>query len=73
MLLDNGAYVSGRDETGMTPLHVAAKHNNIYAAHLLLEKGSKVMPKDDKGKTPLDYAESYEMIKLLKKYGGKEQ
>ena len=31
------------------------------------------MPKDKEGRTPLDYAESAEMIKILKKYGAKEQ
>jgi hypothetical protein len=31
------------------------------------------MPKDDKGKTPLNYAESAEMIKLLKAHGAREQ
>jgi hypothetical protein len=40
---------------------------------MLIEAGSKIMPKDDKGKTPLDYAESAEMIKLLKDHGAKEQ
>ena len=71
-LLDHGAYVSGRDMEGMTPLHYAAKYNNIYAAKLLLERGALVMPKDNQEKTPLDYAESAEMIKLLKEHGAKE-
>jgi len=30
------------------------------------------MDKDKEGKTPLDYAESGEMIKLLKSHGAKE-
>ena len=30
------------------------------------------MPKDKIGKTPLDYAESAEMIKLLKSHGATE-
>jgi len=71
-LLKHGAHVSGRDEWSLTPLHEAAKWNNIYAARLLLENGAKVIPKDNKGKTPLDYAESTEMIKLFKKHGAKE-
>jgi len=72
-LLNYGAYVSGRNAVGMTPLHFAAKYNNIYAAKLFLEKGALVMPKDNQGKTPLDYAESTEMIKLLKEHGAKER
>ena len=58
---------------GMTPLHVAAKYNNLEGAKMLIEAGAKIMPKDDTGKTPLDYAESTEMIKLLKSYGAKEK
>lgn len=71
-LLQNGALVSARDSDGMTPLHIAAKYNNIVGAKMLIEAGSKIMPRDDKGKTPLDYAESGEMIKLLKAHGAKE-
>lgn len=71
-LLQNGALVSARDSDGMTPLHIAAKYNNIVGAKILIEAGSKIMPRDDKGKTPLDYAESAEMIKLLKAHGAKE-
>lgn len=72
-LIKRGAYVASENEDGRTPLHVAAERNHIYAAQLLLDSGSKVMPKDKTGKTPLDNAKSAEMIKLLKKYGAKEQ
>ncbi|MFH1283314.1 MAG: ankyrin repeat domain-containing protein [bacterium] len=71
-LIKKGAFVSAQDKEGKTPLHIAAEYNHLYAARLLLESGSKVMPKDKSGKTPLDYAESAEMIKLLKEYGAKE-
>ena len=72
-LIKRGAFVSGEDEEGKTPLHIAAEYNHLYAAKLLLKSGSKVMPIDKSGKTPLDYAESAEMIKLLKEHGAKEQ
>jgi ankyrin repeat protein len=72
-LLQHGALVSARDSDGMTPLHIAAKYNNIVGAKMLIEAGSKIMPRDDEGKTPLDYAESGEMIKLLKDHGAKEE
>jgi ankyrin repeat protein len=72
-LLRHGAHVSARDGYGRTPLHIAAEKNNIVGAKMLIEAGAKIMPKDNKGKTPLDYAESGEMIKLLKAHGAKEE
>lgn len=72
-LLKRGAHVSSRDGCGKTPLHIAAKINNVVAAKMLIDGGAKLMDKDDEGKTPLDYAESGEMTKLLKTYGAKEQ
>ena len=71
-LLNAGAHISSRGHNGMTPLHIAAKQNDIYMATALIKAGAKIMPKDDTGKTPLDYAESSEMIKLLKSHGAKE-
>lgn len=71
-LLNAGAHVSSRGYNGMTPLHIAAKQNDMYVATTLIKAGAKIMPKDDTGKTPLDYAESAEMIKLLKSHGAKE-
>ena len=72
LLIDKGALVSKKDVRSKMPLHYAAEENNIYAAELLLSNHSKVMSKDNTGKTPLDYAESGEMIQLLKKYGARE-
>lgn len=72
-LLKAGATVSGIDKDGMTPLHVAARLDNIMAAKILLREGAKVMPKDTSGKTPLDYAQSAAMIKLLKQNGATER
>lgn len=71
-LLSAGAHISSRGYNGMTPLHIAAKQNDMYMATKLIEAGAKIMPRDDTGKTPLDYAESAEMIKILKSHGAKE-
>ncbi|WP_446788123.1 ankyrin repeat domain-containing protein [Macellibacteroides fermentans] len=70
--INKGALVSRQSNHGLTPLHIAAKTNNLYAAQQLLKAGCKIMTRDFKGKTPLDLAESKEMIKLLKKYGARE-
>ena len=71
-LLQHGALVSARDYDGQTPLHIAARRNNVVGAQMLIDAGCKISPTDRKGKTPLDYAESAEMIKLLKDHGAKE-
>ena len=72
LLLSNGAHISKRSEHQMTPLHYAAIENNADATKYLLLNYSKVSPKDKFGKTPLDYAESGEVIKLLRQYGATE-
>ena len=72
-LLKHGALVSARDWDGQTPLHIAAKRNNVVGAQMLIDAGCKISPTDREGKTPLDYAESAEMIKLLRDHGAKEQ
>jgi len=73
-LLKAGARVSSTTyDRKQTPLHIAARFQNVKAAELLLKAGAKVMPRDEDGKTPLDLAEKSSMIKLLKAYGAKEQ
>lgn len=72
-LLDANANVSALDEDGQTPLHTAAKWNNAQGANILIKAGAKIITKDNSGKIPLDYAESAEMIKLLKSHSGKEE
>ena len=72
LILEAGAKVSGMDAKDMTPLHWAAKADNLRAAEILIEAGSRISPRDMAGKQPLDYAESASMIKLLKDYGAME-
>ncbi len=73
LLLKAGAHVSSNEtHKHQTPLHIAAQLNNPISAKILLDAGAKVMPRDTDGKTPLDYAQSAEVIKLLKSYGAKE-
>jgi hypothetical protein len=40
---------------------------------MLIKAGAKLMDKDKDGKTPLDYAESGDMIRLLKAHRAKEE
>jgi ankyrin repeat protein len=72
-LLKAGAKVSGMDSQGRTPLHIAAKFDNVLAAEILIKEDAKVMARDNMEKTPLDYAESAAMIKLLKQNGATER
>jgi hypothetical protein len=72
-LVKAGANVSSRNDKGQTPLHVAAAWDNLLGAEFLIENGANINLKDQDGKAPLDYAESAEMIKLLKSHGAKEQ
>lgn len=72
-LLKAGAKVSIMDSHGRTPLHLAAKFDNVRAAEVLIKEGAKVMARDMTGRTPLDYAESAPMIKLLKANGATER
>lgn len=71
-ILKHGGKVAHRDSSGRTPLHIAAKDDNLVAAEILVAHGATVMPRDNTGKTPLDYAESEKMIKFLKSHGASE-
>ena len=72
-LVKAGANVSSRNDKGKTPLHIAAAWDNLLGAKFLVENGANINLEDQDGKTPLDYAESEEMIKLLKSHEAKEQ
>lgn len=44
------------DEKGSTPLHVAAKANQLIQSELLITYGASPTCPDAQGKTPIDYA-----------------
>lgn len=56
-LLSNGADVNAKDNTGCTPLMMAAAYNsNAAIAELLLEKGADLYAQDNQGWNALDHA-----------------
>ncbi len=55
-LIAHGADVNAKSASGVTPLMVAAGHNNGPMIGLLLAKGAKATTKNDAGKTALDIA-----------------
>jgi ankyrin repeat protein len=68
-LLKAGANVSTINNYGWTPLHYAARFDNLMAAEILIMEGAKISERDGNFKTPLDYAETGAMIELLKSNG----
>ena len=84
-LIESGINVSAKEKTtGQTPLHYAAKNYHREIAELLIANGADVNEMCAQGFTPLDYLEldnkvwvsdgknlKEEMIKLLRKHGGK--
>jgi ankyrin len=58
MLLSRGANPSLPDETGLTPLHLAAANNRLDMLKMLLQHGAPVGAKTVDGVTPLHSAAS---------------
>lgn len=56
LLVERGADVNAKNDTGQTPLHVFVSH--IGMVQLLVERGADVNARDDKGWTPLHEATS---------------
>jgi ankyrin repeat protein len=81
LLLDAGADLEAKNDSGATPLHQAANSGNAELAALLLARGAQVNPRDKWYNTPLLYAEdghvyygkgqgSHKVAELLRKNGG---
>ena len=72
LLLDQGAELETKDESGRTSLSRAANRGHKAVVKLLLDQGAKLETKDESGRTPLSHAaeRGYEaVVKLLLDYG----
>ena len=58
LLIAKGADVNARSKAGVTPLMVAAAHNNAVLAGVLIQAGADIGAKTAAGQTALDIAKS---------------
>ena len=73
-LIDEGADLSVKGNTGNTILHNAVYSMRTDIVELLIKKGADVNAKYEDGETPLDWAINFkhtEVADLLRKHGGK--
>ena len=56
LLIDANVNVDIRDDVQMTPLHVAARHQNVDILRLLIHKGAEIDAVDVDGDTPLTHS-----------------
>lgn len=54
LLIEAGALIDARGETGYTPLHEAVSHGYWRIAHVLITRGASLQALNDDGQTPLD-------------------
>jgi ankyrin repeat protein len=75
-LIERGADVDGKDESGLAPLHIAVLDGARLLAKRLIDLGADVNVADDSGRTPLSIAiESGDgdIIDLLRRSGARAQ
>ena len=64
-LLERGADVNAKTNSGQTPLHWASSMNELEIAKLLIDRGADVKAKDNWGDTPLHRASRYNRIEIV--------
>jgi len=65
--------INARDNTGMTPLHIAARYNSMEVLEYLVSKGADLNAKSENGRTPLDIATTNEKRTFLQKARGQKE
>ena len=63
LLLDKGADIDSRDETGSTPLQLACENGRFNLALFLLEKNASPTAKDAMGRSPLSLCNNDDVVK----------
>lgn len=65
LLIEKGADIEAKDESGCTPLALAVSSGNVEAVELLIEKGANKEAKDRAGRTPLMLAATDQRIEAM--------
>lgn len=65
MLKKNPALADAKDESGQTPLHVAAQMGDVEVVELLLQSAKDINVQDETGVTPLHLASQKDVAELL--------
>ena len=72
LLLKQGADSNFESNDKLTPMHIAATHNNSAYVRLLFEHGANLNHiSQETGKTPLDSAKNKNVINFLRSHGAK--
>jgi len=69
LLIDRGADVNGRGDSGSTPMHYAARYGGVPMVSLLAQAGASLEAEDDNGFTPLQVSRDAKVMQRLMKLG----
>lgn len=71
LLIRRGAHIDAVDESGNTPLHVAAYAGQWHACHVLIKLGANVNAQNAKGMTALHAAATHDCVDTCRLLVGK--